>query len=85
MLFSTRIRGIPCQVDVTQYVPPLPMRHVGNGEYDPPEPEQFEFEVYSTRGKPIPWLKELVNDRIEEQLKAQFLQECTEERDYWVG
>ena len=76
MLFTTKIRGIPCQVDVTRYQAPKEMLQLGNGECFPPEDEVFEFEVYNVKGYKIQWLKDLVTPRIEQQLIQEYKECC---------
>lgn len=67
MRIKTRISGMPCTVRVTHYSPGVPMRTTGSGfgDADPPEDEEFEFEVYDRGGYRAPWLERKVTEEDE--------------------
>lgn len=65
---KTRIHGIPCQIEVTNYSPAWPGTY-----WEPPEPEEIEFRVLDRKGHPAPWLEAKLDEdeiiRIEEEWK----------------
>ena len=68
----TRVAGIPCQVFLTHYSPPINGRI--NAEVDycyPPEPEEIEYEICDRRGRTAPWLAKKVTPAIDAQICAQ--------------
>lgn len=81
MIFPTKIRGIPCQVDVIRYTRERNSLLLSNGECFPPEDREFEFNVYNIkRGSPMHWLKDLVTPQIEDQLVKDYLEYIEENR-----
>lgn len=62
--FPTRVHGIPCQCQVLEYEPPLPMRITGTGYGDalPPEPERFSFRILDSTGYIASWLEQYLDD-----------------------
>lgn len=75
MLFDTKVYGIPCQCLVHHYSPERTMRITGSGygDADPPEPEEFEFQLYDRKGYPAAWLESKLNPDDKERLKAEYL------------
>lgn len=57
--FESRVAGIPCRVKVTYYVPPLPMQITGPGfgDAEPPQREDWEFEILDSKGRRAEWLQ----------------------------
>lgn len=76
MTFTTRIAGIPCQCQVIRYNAGLPMRITGwgFGDAEPPEPEEFEFEILDRRGRRAKWLERKVGEDEEARLLAEYLE-----------
>ncbi len=74
MIFDSRINGIPCKIEVTDYQPYIPMRVTGPGfgDADPPEDEYFEYNVLDRRGRPAPWLERYMNPDVDERLLSEF-------------
>jgi len=72
--FDTRVAGIPCQVDVTFYSEPLPMRITGTGfgDADPPEPEEFEFNLLDRKGYPARWLERKLTEDDEVRILEEY-------------
>lgn len=70
MKFRDRVAGIPCQVRVTYYHPGADMRITGSGfgDCDPPEPEEFEFDLLDRNGARAPWLEEKLTDEDTDRL-----------------
>ena len=65
MEFETRVSGIPCICRVVDWTPYREMRVYGPGmgDCDPPEPEEFEYEILDSRGRKASWLeKKLTKD-----------------------
>lgn len=73
--FKTTVAGIPCQCHVTMYSEGLPMRITGTGlgDADPPEPPDFEFDIYDRRGRHAPWLERKLTDDDDERLYHEFM------------
>lgn len=71
MIFDTRIKGIPCQINVTNYVD-TPAR-----TYGPPEdcyPAEFEFEyiVLDRKGYRAEWLEAKIDAETENDIYTDF-------------
>lgn len=64
MIFSSRVAGIPCQIEVTHYTPETPAQSTGTGFADclAPEPAEFEFKVLDRNGRVAPWLETKITD-----------------------
>ena len=75
MKFQTKVCGIPCTVVVTLYRKAVPMRIYGSGmgDCDPPEPEEFEFQLLDRKGYPAPWLEKKLTPQLEEEVFQHFL------------
>ena len=61
-LFESTVAGIPCRIEVTHYVGPTDWRQhtfagAGPGDCDPPQDEEFEYQVLDRKGYPAPWLE----------------------------
>ena len=76
MIFPISINGIPCQCEVLTYRKAVPMRIWGSGmgDCDPPEPEEFEFQLLDRKGYPAKWLEAKLTDAIEQQIYEDFQQ-----------
>ena len=74
MIFPTRINGIPCQCEVLTYRKAVPIRIWGSGmgDCDPPEPEEFEFQLLDRKGYPAPWLENKLTSSMEDELFRAF-------------
>ena len=76
MIFPTRINGIPCQCEVLTCRKAVPIRiwGSGRGDCDPPEPEEFEFQLLDRKGYPAPWLEKKLTPQLEEEVFRHFLE-----------
>lgn len=74
MRFDTQIEGIPCQCRVTDYQKGSPALILPHGGGHPPEPEEFEFELYDRKGYRAKWLEKKVNDKIKCRLLAEYIE-----------
>lgn len=65
MIFPSTVTGIPCQVEVTHYTPPVPMYVYGPGmgDAEPPEPAEIFFRLLDRKGYPAPWLEKKLDDK----------------------
>lgn len=75
MIFDTRINGIPCQCNVINYTPYIPMRVYGSGmgDADPPEYPEFDFEILDRNGRRAKWLDRYVTDVVADELFTEFM------------
>lgn len=75
MIFNTRVGGIPCKCHVTHYSTGSPMQVYGSGmgDCEPPEPEEFEYELLDRKGYRAEWLDRFVNDQLSHQLHSEFV------------
>lgn len=75
MIFPISINGIPCQCEVLSYQKAVPMRICGSGmgDCDPPEPEEFEFQLLDRKGYPAPWLEKKLTPQLEQEVFHHFL------------
>jgi hypothetical protein len=63
MIFATEIRGVPCKVRVTYYVPADPGRTYGPPERCyPPQPAVVDFDVLDEQGRPDSALESRMDD-----------------------
>ena len=76
MQFQSKVCGIPCIVEVTTYCKAQPMRIWGSGmgDCDPPEPEEFEFQLLDRKGYRAAWLEAKLTDAIEQKIYEDFQQ-----------
>lgn len=76
VIFDTQLAGIPCKCEVLSYTPAIPMRITGSGygDADPPEPEEFEFNILDRYGKPAKWLLKKLTDEDVTRLCREFKQ-----------
>lgn len=83
MIFDTRIAGIPCRCSVEYYSPHIPMRVYGTGmgDADPPEEEEFNFQILDRSGRRAEWLETKLTDDDRERLVEEYLTEVKAE-DY---
>ena len=83
MIFDTYVNGIPCKCEVHSYSPYVPMRITGSGQgdADPPELEEFDFQILDRRNKPAPWLEKYLTPHDEERLCEEYRDSCKAE-DY---
>lgn len=73
MEFHTQIEGIPCICRVTHYSPATPMKGAGYGDCDPPEEEEFDFEILDRKGYRACWLERKVDEHVEFRLCHEYL------------
>lgn len=74
MLFDTKVAGIPCQCEVTHFIPYVPARLDGHPDtWMPPEGGEFEFRIRDRRGHLAPWLEAKLTPADEERLWEEFL------------
>lgn len=75
LVFDSRIRGIPCQVEVNHFQRAEPGFTAGPPDVCyPPTPEEFEFTVLDRRGTPAPWIESLMTDEDKRRVRADFEQ-----------
>lgn len=74
MQFQSKVCGIPCIVQVTTYSKAMPMRIWGSGmgDCDPPEPEEFEFQLLDRKGYPAKWLEAKLTPADEQRIYEDF-------------
>jgi len=77
MIFTSKVCGIPCQIQVTYFQPYSPGQFTAAPEdcyYN--EPAAVEFEVLDRRGRSAPWLQKKLTaaetERIEQEVEAQY-------------
>ena len=68
MDFVTQVEGIPCICRVTHYCPETPMWGSGYGDCEPPEPEEFAYQILDRKGHRALWLERKVDEHIEFRL-----------------
>lgn len=70
MIFPTTVQGIPCQVEVTHFIPAVPMYVYGPGmgEAEPPEPAEISFRLLDRKGYPAKWLEKKLDTMAEARL-----------------
>lgn len=73
MKFPTRIKGIPCQVEVTNYYHE-PAYTSGLPENCYPEDLEFEFTVLDRKGYEAPWLAKYVDSNTETDIYNDFME-----------
>lgn len=73
MQFFTQIEGIPCICQVTHYSPARPMTGSGYGDCEPPEEEEFDFEILDRKGYRAHWLERKVDTHVEIRLQDEYL------------
>jgi hypothetical protein len=75
MIFNTRVGGIPCKCEVTHYSTGSPMRVYGSGmgDCEPPEPEEFEYQLLDRKGYRAEWLDRFVTAQLNQQLLSEFV------------
>lgn len=73
--FATQLQKIPCQCQVLHYSPALPMRITGTGfgDADPPEPEEFDYQLLDTKGCRARWLERKVTEDDEARFCKEYL------------
>lgn len=77
MIFDTHVAGIPCQCAVTSYKEPRAFRQhtfagAGPGDCDPPEEEEFEYQLLDRKGYPAPWLEAKLNTNDSDRLFREY-------------
>ena len=82
MQFETKVAGIPCICNVVDYTPYRPMRVYGPGmgDCDPPEYEEFEYEILDRRGYKASWLEKKLKPDDKDRLLEEFHLERDGER-----
>ncbi len=78
MVFETTVSGIPCQCEVTHYQGPKDWKQhtfagAGPGDCDPPEDEEFEFQILDRNGYPAPWLERKLTTDDPSRLQQEYL------------
>lgn len=75
MIFSSTIAGIPCKIEVIWFKPAVPMRITGSGfgDADPPEDQEFDFEVLDKHCRPAPWLANKCTKADEARIEEEYL------------
>jgi hypothetical protein len=79
VIFKTSIQDIPVMVEVIHYQAPRPMRVTGSGfgDADPPEEEEFDFQLFDNRMQHSTSLDEFMSD---DSVHAQLLEEFKTQR-----
>jgi len=72
MIFSYRLAGIPCQIEVLNYYH-LPAKTYGLPEDCYPEEFDFEFRVLDRKGYGAAWLERKLNSDIEADILSTYL------------
>lgn len=86
MIFDTKIHGIPCQCEVTHYVPYTPANLNGHPDnWTPPEGGEFEFNILDRNGRSAPWLERYVTDKDNDRLYREFLDIVTKAQDHYFN
>ena len=67
MTFNTCVSGIPCQCRVTFYQGYRPGNY-----FEPPDAEEFEFEILDRRGRRARWLERKLTEGDEARLLAEY-------------
>ena len=82
MQFETKVSGIPCICRVTDYTPYREMKVYGSGmgDCDPPEYEEFDFEILDSRGYKANWLEKKLKPDDKSRLLEEMHLEITGER-----
>jgi hypothetical protein len=73
-MIEVKIAGIPAQIKVTLWVPPLPA--ITRAEPDKcceEEPAEIEYEVYDAKGRPAAWLAAKITDAEHVRIVETFL------------
>lgn len=80
MIFNTKVHGIPCQCEVTHYIPYKPADLSGHPDrWSAPEGGEFEFNILTTKGKPAPWLERYLTDQDNDRLYQEFLRHAEQQ------
>ena len=76
MKFSYQLDGEDVVIDVFHYKPYCPMRITGTGfgYADPPEPEEFEFDILGPDCLPWPTMVEKLTDAEEQKILQYYKQ-----------
>ena len=82
MEFRTTVDGIPCICRVIAYAPAKPWKQhtfpgAGPGDCDPPEDEDFDYEILDRKGYPASWLER----KLDHNDERRFIQEFKENLD----
>lgn len=81
MRFRTEVNGTPCICRVVSHTASSPMEITGwgFGDCEPPDPGEFEYELYHLDDTPAPELEELVTDDDDERLEREYLKRDAEQ------
>lgn len=73
-MFDTEVNGTPCTCNVLEYHAgaSLLIRGTGFGDCEPPEPEEFEFELLDSEGNEITALMDGVSSSDMERLMNEY-------------
>ena len=83
--FDTHISGIPCQCQVFNATPVIPMKVYGPGmaDADPPEGGEFDYNILDRKGYRAKWLEAKVTPKDVDRLYEEFcIMQEAEEFDY---
>ena len=86
MKFQSKVCGIPCIVEVITYHKAVPIKIWGSGmgDCDPPEPEEFEFQLLDRKGYSAAWLESKLTPADEQRIYEDFhthLEELNQKED----
>ena len=86
MEFHSKVCGIPCIVKVITYRKAVPVKIWGSGmgDCDPPEPEEFEFQLLDRKGYSAAWLESKLTPADEQRIYEDFhthLEELNQKED----
>lgn len=72
-LFETKIHGIPCQIDVTNFlVVEGSHSYNADSDWDYYGYTEFEFEVYDRKGYPAAWLERKLTPTDRERIQEEY-------------
>ncbi len=74
-MLSTRIQGIPCQVQATRIFVQKPLGPNCDSDWDCYGYSEVDFDVYDRKGYPADWLQRKMTDKDEERIVEQLLEE----------
>ena len=73
MIFSTQVQGIPCQCQVTQFIPARPMKFSrASGDFHPPEGCELTFQILDRKGYRARWLEDKIRPDERERLAEEY-------------
>ena len=79
MIFDSQIAGIPCQIEITEYVRSVPSNRNCDPADDPYDPGTLEWRVLDRKGYPAVWLEAKMTpadmDRIDSECERELAQD----------